>query len=95
MEKSFMKSYLVSYDLNRPGQDYANLFDAIKSVCSLWWHHLDSTWVIKSDKSASEIRDALTPHIDKNDELLVVTLAGIGAWKGFTPQGSEWLKTNL
>lgn len=90
-----MKTYLIGYDLNAPGKDYASLFEAIKAIAHLWWRHLDSTWIIKHPGGVQEIRDALAPHIDANDELLVVHLSGEGAWKGFNDKGSAWLKEHL
>jgi len=90
-----MNTYLIGYDLNKTGKDYVNLIDNIKSTFSYWWHHLDSTWVVKSNLSAVQIRDILGPLIDGNDELLVVRLSGEGAWKGFNDKGSKWLKENL
>ena len=91
-----MKTFLISYDLNRPrgANAYPNLIEAIKSF-GTWWHHLDSTWIIKSDKAASEIRDALQKHIDNGDELLVAVLSGVAAWVGFDEKASSWLKENL
>lgn len=89
-----MATYLISYDLYRPGQDYTQLLQAIKRLGG-WWHHLDSAWIVKHSGPATAIRDALTPHIDANDELLVVRLTGEGAWKGFNDEGSVWLKNNL
>lgn len=90
------KSYMVGYDLNRPHQNYAELIQAIKDASNgSWWHHLDSTWIIRSELSAVQIRDRLTPHIDSNDEILVATLTGEAAWRGFNTPGSEWLKNNL
>ena len=66
-----MKTYLIGYDLNRPHQDYPDLFGAIKKVAGGTWRHaLDSTWIVKSDMKASAIRDVLQQHIDSNDELL-------------------------
>lgn len=85
---------LIGYDLNRPGQDYGSLHDAIKALGS-WWHHLDSTWIVDTHKTCTQVRDELSKHIDANDELLVVKLTGEGAWRGFTPKGSEWLKKHL
>jgi hypothetical protein len=90
-----MKSFLIGYDLNKPGQNYENLFVAIKKLAGTWWHCLDSTWIIKSDSTAAAIRDALSPHIDQSDELLVVELSGVGAWVGFNAECSGWLKENL
>lgn len=90
-----MKTYLIGYDLNSPGKDYAELIKAIKELSNNWWHHLDSTWIVKHDGSAVSIRDNLKKHIDLNDELLVVNLSGEGAWSGFNEKGSKWLKDNL
>ena len=76
------KTYMVGYDLKTPGKDYPNLIDAIKTYN--WWHCLDSTWLIKTDKTAAQIRDHLVQHIDANDRLLVATLTGEAAWTGFS-----------
>ncbi|MFV5263841.1 hypothetical protein ACMUMS_09780 [Acinetobacter courvalinii] len=90
-----MKSYMIGYDLNKSGKDYDGLINKIKDIADNWWHHLDSTWIIKSSKSAKEIRDLLSPYIDQDDELLVAGLTGEGAWKGFNSNGSKWLKDHL
>lgn len=89
-----MTTYMIGYDLNKSGQDYDDLIEAIKTY-DKWWHYLDSTWIIKSSKTATEIRDHLKRHIDSNDELLVAKLSGEAAWAGFSDKGSSWLKTNL
>lgn len=89
-----MATYIISYDLNRPGQDYESLYKAIKQL-GAWWHHLDSTWVVVTQKSAAQVRDVLTPEVDANDKVLVVRSAGEGAWRGFNDKGSQWLKDNL
>lgn len=90
-----MNTYLIGYDLNKPGQNYENLFAAIKKLSGTWWHCLDSTWIIKSNSTTKAIRDTLMSHIDKSDELLVVRLSGEGAWVGFDDECSSWLKENL
>lgn len=89
-----MATYIISYDLNSPGQDYTSLHDAIKSY-KTWWHHLDSTWCIVTDDTAAKVRDNLKKKMDSNDKLLVVKSSGVGAWFGFNSKGSEWLKDNL
>lgn len=90
-----MNTYLISYDLNAPGRDYASLIAAIKALGGAWWHYLDSTWIVKHPGPTTAIRDALSPHIDVNDELLVVKLTGEGAWCGFNADASKWLEQNL
>lgn len=89
-----MKTYLVGYDLNRPEQNYTDLIAALRNYPN-WWHHLDSTWIIKTSDSAATIRDSLSRFIDANDELLVVALTGESAWRGFNDEGSRWLSDNI
>lgn len=90
-----MATFLISYDLNKPGQDYKDLMAAIKGLSDTWWHHLDSTWLLQHPGPSTAIRDSLKPHLDASDELLVVKLTGEGAWTGFDEKGSKWLKDNL
>jgi hypothetical protein len=89
-------TYAIGYDLHpSKGETYGELIEAIKQVGSTWWHHLDSTWVVVSTKTAKQVRDFLAPHLKSDDQLLVVRLAGEGAWRGFDDNGSKWLKENL
>lgn len=89
-----MNTYLIGYDLNKSGQDYDSLIEQIKTLGS-WWHCLDSTWIVKSNLSATDIRDKLSAYIDSNDELLVAKLSGEAAWTGFSKECADWLKENL
>ena len=88
------KTLIIGYDLNKEknGEDYEKLISAIKSQGS-WWHHLDSTWLVKTQKTAVEVRDSLNGYLDKNDELLVIEVTGQArAWRGFNDSGSKWLR---
>lgn len=90
-----MASYMIGYNLNAPSKDYSELIEAIEALSEQRWHCLDSTWIIKHEGPAKVIRDALRPHVDSNDELLVAGLTGEGAWAGFGNDCSSWLKDNL
>jgi hypothetical protein len=94
-----MATYIIGYDINKEGAAYqaANkaLIEAIKARFTTWWHHLDSTWIVATEWSASQIRDALKPYLDKDDELLVLKYGGEAAWAGFNEKGKGWLKSNL
>ena len=94
VEDRKMAVYVIGYDLNKPGQDYSDLFEALKSY-GTWWHHLDSTWIVVTDQSAARVRDNLKQYMDKNDELLVATIGAPAAWSGFDDKGSQWLKEEL
>lgn len=91
-----MSSILIGYDLNRQGQNYNALIDKIKSLSSTYWHCLDSTWIIKTQLTAQQVRDTLKPFVDQNDELLAIDVSGdAAAWTGFDQNCSQWLVNNL
>ena len=87
-----MTSYIILYDL-RKQRNYDALYEAIKSY-ETWAHVLESTWVVKTIKSAAQIRDHLTNHIDSDDGLFVMKSGGEAAWRSVICK-SEWLKENL
>lgn len=89
-----MPVYSINYDLYDPGQDYNDLHEAIKDY-GTWWHHLESTWIVNTSSSASDIRDDLKGHIDSNDELLVTRLSGGWASTGIDDDGADWLHDHL
>lgn len=92
-----MKSYMIGYDLNKPraNNDYKDLIARIKAIAPNYWHCLDSTWIIKSDWSADQIRNELMRFLDAGDEMLVVLLTRESAWHGFDANCSKWLHDNL
>jgi hypothetical protein len=88
-----MSTLLIGYDLNSPGQDYSALVEAIKKLGSAWWHHLDSTWLVRTSMSPGEVRDELKQYLDSSDELLVIDITSDSmAWTGFNERGRAWLK---
>ena len=85
--------YMISYDLKTPGRDYSLLYEAIKSY-SVWWHYLDSTWIIKSTLPAKEIANFLHQKIDVNDYLIVVDITGMQR-DGWLPKKAwDWITAN-
>ena len=74
-----MKPYLISYDLDQPGQAYKKLESLL-----IAWHAvrvLYSVWLLRSNSGAKEIRDAIWQVVDSNDRILVVALTGEAAWR--------------
>jgi hypothetical protein len=86
-----MNKYLITYDLkNKSIKNYDLLYLAIKSI-GPWWHHLDSTWIIKSNRSSREIWTLLARHLLKNDHILVVRIDTSDEW-GWLPKNAwDWL----
>jgi len=60
----------ISYDLNRPGQNYDELFVAIKAIGPCI-KPLKSLWVVSCTLSANEVWERLKSHIDKSDQMLI------------------------
>lgn len=89
-----MNTIIINYDLNKPGQNYSDLYQKIKSLGSAWCHPLESTWIVKTNMTYEQVRDSLKSVIDKNDKLLVIDLKGNAAWHGLDSECSQWLKNN-
>jgi len=90
-----MSALLISYDLNKPGQKYAELHEAIKGLGSAWAHYLESTWMVVTSKSPTQAWDALAPHVDKSDNVLIINITG-DSYSGWMPQDAwTWVKQNV
>lgn len=63
-------TYLITYDLFEPSQNYTSLTNAIRSY-GIWAKLGYSCWAIKGNYSIDKLRDDLAQHIDKNDRLFV------------------------
>lgn len=71
-----MTIFLVAYDLDKPKQNYDAVHAKLEELGAE--RVLESTWMLKSTKSTSQIRDILTDTkglIDTNDRVIVVKVA--------------------
>jgi hypothetical protein len=91
-----MATILIGYDIHPiRGETYDELISAIKSL-GAWWHHLDSTWIVKCNYNPVQVRDTLKSHMRNDDQLFVTDISGdAAAWYGFDDSGSKWLKDNI
>ncbi len=85
-----MAVYMITYDLNAPGQDYGPLIKAIERYTHV--KALKSAYFIDSTQDAGPIRDALMKLIDSNDMLFVMELKKHWA-ANRTATATEWLKS--
>ena len=83
-------TYLIDYDLNSPGKDYTGLIEHLKSTYS-WAKICRSSWAVKSNLSAVQIRDDLRRYLDSNDRLFVVEFDDWAAYN-LSEQVAQWLK---
>jgi len=81
---------LITYDLRVPGKNYTGLYDEIKKA-GMWWHHLDSTWLIKTNLTPSQWYNQLNKYIDKNDGLLIIQVTS--NYQGWLPEKAwNWIR---
>lgn len=67
-------TYLITYDLNDPGQNYEDVIQAIKDASTgVWCSYWKSSYIIRSDfQTAQEVFNKIEPFLDKNDRCLVI-----------------------
>ena len=73
-----MAKYLVSYDLDKPGQDYPRIIRELERLGAI--RILYSEWILQTAWTAMQLCTHLQSFIDGNDMLLVVALTGEAAW---------------
>ena len=91
-----MSSYLVTFELNYPGQQY----DFVRSVIDGFEHRqlTESSFVILTDHSPSVLYDLFYDGLDDNDSLFIIHVdnPADNLWYGFGDQEvHEWLEENL
>jgi len=66
--------YLITYDLNKPGQNYEDLYKAITETGSSYRHGMQNIWFVETSTTGKAIRDFLIQYIDTGDKLFVTRL---------------------
>ena len=89
-----MAAKLITYELNSSGQDYNKLHDDVKSMGD-WWHYLDSTWLVDTYLTVTQIVDRIRANTDKNDYLLVMDVTG-DSNNGWLPKAAwDWINQHV
>jgi hypothetical protein len=87
-----MPLLLVTFDTNKPGQDYSGLLGEIKSYSNV--RLTESSYAIITDKTPVVVCEEMEKYITKNDNLYIINLK-----RPYAGYGSElitdWLKKEL
>jgi len=59
----------ISYDLDKPGQDYKDLIARLEGLQAV--RILKSDWLLENDASTKAVRDDLMRFMDSNDRIMV------------------------
>lgn len=82
--------YAVTYDLNRPGQNYPRLYDTIRSIGNTIWP-LQNLWFLDSQNSTQDIANAIHAVVDQNDSVFVVRVYR-GQWGSWmSADANQWI----
>jgi CRISPR associated protein Cas2. len=92
-----MKSYIISYDLIgvESNLSYLKLIKEIKKNYKFWAKPLKSFFIVKSEKSVSQIRDELKNILDDDDKLIVMAISSEWATTRIPVEITDWMKRNI
>lgn len=86
---------LITYDLHKLGQRYQALRKIVTDNFPTRWSCLESTFIVATTLSPTQVRELLSTALDANDELLVVALIKSSwATMGMTKSCNDWLHAN-
>jgi len=86
-----MSIKLIAYDLHQPGQNY----DLLSFIKTFPYAQLsESSYAVKCQMPPDELYNGLSQYLDKNDQLLILTLSKPMAGQGFG-NVVDWLEQHL
>lgn len=81
---------LVTYDLNKSGQNYDALIEKIKTL-GAWAKVQQSVWYLHTSYSANEVLDHLTKVTDFNDSIFVANMSD-ASWIGLSAEVQQFIQ---
>lgn len=85
-----MSVYLVTYQLNTPGQDYDSLYDALDAYDHI--NPINTIYFIATDQGAVDVKDELKTYIGSNDALIVIDIREHWGMTGVGTGVGDWIK---
>jgi hypothetical protein len=85
-----MALYWISYDLDKPGQDYSDIINRLKQLKAQ--EVTRSDWLLASNRTPTQIKEDLLAYLDNNDRIIVAELKYNAAWKNLLIPGDVVLK---
>lgn len=81
---------LITYDLNKSGQNYEALIEKIKTL-GAWAKVQQSVWYLHTSYSSKEVLEMLSTVTDYNDSLFVAQLSEAN-WRGLSNEVSKFIQ---
>jgi CRISPR/Cas system-associated endoribonuclease Cas2 len=87
--------YLITYDLNKSGQNYQVLYDLLEKYDYIRDPGLDSVWFISTTKTAEKLAEHIQNVLDENDRIFVTKLNSF-EYNGWMHEDIwKWIKIKL
>jgi hypothetical protein len=87
------KCYIIFVDLKTPLLNRVKMITGIQSA-QIWARLNDNTFIISTELSAEQIRDALLKLMYQGDKIYISLLGNSAAWYGLDQQVSNWIREN-
>ncbi|CCO12722.2 putative uncharacterized protein [Carnobacterium maltaromaticum LMA28] len=70
------KPFMLTYDLNSPGQSYDDVIKTIKEDISTgaWCSYWKSSYLLRSNLTTDQILDKLKPFLDQGDKFFITEI---------------------
>lgn len=76
MATAAARTFLIAYEIARPGEARTSMAEAIMSLGDAWARPLDTVWMVRTNRPAEDIETCLTPLLGENDGLMVQETRG-------------------
>lgn len=85
-----MNTIQINYDLSKPVRDYPRVYEYLVAYGTRA-RPLQSLWFVKTNKTASTVRDELMKLVDKDDKILTADVTGDWWATSFSDKNSKWM----
>lgn len=84
--------YVISYNINTTERNYSELYTAIKSIGSGFYHPLESVWFVSAQNTnVDEISRYLKQYLSPRDNIMTIEFAKGSKIQGWLPKNFwEW-----
>jgi hypothetical protein len=89
-----MRTIQINYDLRAPGRNYQPLYAYIEAFDG-WCHLLESCWLVRTWKTAADVRDDLKRLVDANDKVATFNVTGVAWATNFSASTTEWMRSHM
>jgi hypothetical protein len=89
------KPFIITYDLNSPGQKYDEVIKVIKNEISVsWCKYWESAFLFTSNLNPNQMLDKLKPYLDQGDKMIILEVTNNkNGW--LTQKQWNWINKNI